>query len=248
MIRAIVVEDEPLARRYLVSLLAQTGQVEVIGDSGDAQSAWRVCCSQEVDAAFLDVCMPGGDGLSLAARLSELARPPVVVFVTGFAGHAIDAFRVEAVDYLLKPIDAEAVVQTVRRVERRLARTADSARDVVPDTRLPVKMLRSGAVLLLRQSEVVAAIRRQRSTWLHLASDEGRTDLSLATVERWLGSDPFMRVARDAILNMNAVAEIVRCGDRLFQLTLRDRRGTVVETSRSGAAKLTAYLRSLKAK
>ena len=73
-----------------------------------------------LDAAFLDIRIPGPDGLSLAGRLLTLTTPPLVVFETGFAGHAVDAFRVEAVDYLLKPIEFGAVLETVRRLEHRL--------------------------------------------------------------------------------------------------------------------------------
>ena len=111
MIRAVVVEDEPLARQYLCTLLEQTGKVEVVGEADDGRAGLRLCAERAPDAAFLDIRIPGPDGLSLAGRLLTLARAPLIVFVTGFSGHAVDAFRVEAVDYLLKPIESGAVLQ-----------------------------------------------------------------------------------------------------------------------------------------
>ena len=121
MIRAVVVEDEPLARQYLCTLLEETGKVEVVGEADDGRAGLRLCAERAPDAAFLDIRIPGPDGLSLAGRLLTLARPPLVVFVTGFSGHAVAAFSVEAVDYLLKPIELGAVLEPVRRVSHRLA-------------------------------------------------------------------------------------------------------------------------------
>ena len=125
MIRAVVVEDEPLARQYLCTLLQETGKVEVVGEAADGRAGLRLCVERAPDAAFLDIRIPGPDGLSLAGRLLTLARPPLVVFVTGFSGHAVDAFRVEAVDYLLNPIEFGAVLETVRRLEHRLGAKRD---------------------------------------------------------------------------------------------------------------------------
>jgi DNA-binding LytR/AlgR family response regulator len=247
MIRAVVVEDEPLARQYLCTLLEETGKVEVVGKADDGRAGLRLCVERAPDAAFLDIRIPGPDGLSLAGRLLTLARPPLVVFVTGFSGHAVDAFRVEAVDYLLKPIESGAVLETVRRLERRLegrdAPFAESAADAVGD-RLVVKDASEGNVKLLPRGDIVAGLRRRRRTWIHTAIEVFPTYYPLATLGRWLGGPPFLQISRDAIVNMTAVTAITRVGDRRYELRLRDRAGTVAEASRTGAALLTDYLRS----
>lgn len=245
MIRAVVVEDEPLARRYLVSLLAGTGRVEVVGQAGDGWAGLQLCRDLAPDAAFVDIRIPGPDGLSLAGRLMALPRPPMVVFVTSYAGHAVDAFRVEAVDYLLKPLEAERVREAVSRLEHRLAqargREPEGAAAPSGD-RLPIRRAGDDVVRLLPRGEIMAAVRRSRRTWVHAADEEFATYYPVAALARWLGGPPFLRVARDAIVNMEAVAEVVRLGDRQYRLRLADRARTVVEVSRSGAAALHAYL------
>jgi two-component system, LytTR family, response regulator LytT len=247
VIRAVVVEDEPLARQYLRTLLEETGKVEVVGEADDGRAGLRLCTECAPDAAFLDIRIPGPDGLSLAGRLLTLARPPLVVFVTGFSGHAIDAFRVEAVDYLLKPIEFGAVLETVRRLEHRLdgrgAVSAESAVDALGD-RLVVKDANEGSVKLLSRVDIVAALRRRRRTWIHTVAEEFPTYYPLATLARWLGGSPFLQISRDAIVNMTVVTEITRVGDRRYELRLLDRARTVAEASRTGAALLADYLRS----
>lgn len=244
MIRAVVVEDEPLARRYLCELIAGTGKAAVVGTAGTGRDGLRACADHAPDVAFLDIRMPGPDGLDLAGRLLTLPRPPLVVFVTGYEGHAVDAFRVEAVDYLLKPIDAGQVLAAVRRLEHRLSAGTPSAADGgAAGGRLPVKAAAGGGVTLLSRRDVAAAVRRGRRTWVHTAAEEFATGYPLAAVARWLGGPPFLRVARDAVVNMDAVAEVVRTGDRSYRVRLADRGRTVVEASRSGAALLGSYLR-----
>jgi DNA-binding LytR/AlgR family response regulator len=241
------VEDEPLARQYLCTLLEETGKVEVVGKADDGRAGLRLCVERAPDAAFLDIRIPGPDGLSLAGRLLTLARPPLVVFVTGFSGHAVDAFRVEAVDYLLKPIEFGAVLETVRRLERRLegrdSFSTESAADAMGD-RLVVKDASEGNVKLLPRGDIVAALRRRRRTWIHTATEEFPTYYPLATLARWLGGSPFLQISRDTIVNMTVVTEITRVEDRRYELRLLDRARTVAEASRTGAALLADYLRS----
>jgi DNA-binding LytR/AlgR family response regulator len=247
VIRAVVVEDEPLARQFLCTLLKETGKVEVVGEADDGRAGLQLCAERAPDAAFLDIRIPGPDGLSLAGQLLTLARPPLVVFVTGFSGHAVDAFRVEAVDYLLKPIEFGAVLETVRRLEHRLdgrgGVSAESDADAVGD-RLVVKDASGGGAKLLSRGDIVAALRRRRRTWILTAAEEFPTYYPLATLARWLGGSPFLQISRDAIVNMTVVTDITRVGDRRYELRLPDRARTVAESSRTGAALLADYLRS----
>ena len=115
-IRAVIIEDEPLAAEYLAKLLDETYQVEVVGSATESETGLRLCAELRPDAAFLDINLPGKDGLSLATQLSMLPQPPRLVFTTGNASRASEAFRLAAVDYLLKPLDPEQVNETVNRL------------------------------------------------------------------------------------------------------------------------------------
>src|ERR1700759_1409172 len=115
-IRAIIIEDEPLAAQYLATLLDETYQVEVVGSATDSEAGLQMCADLRPDAAFVDINLPGKDGVSMATQLAMLPQPPRLVFTTGNAGRATDAFRLEAVDYLLKPLDPEQIAETVKRL------------------------------------------------------------------------------------------------------------------------------------
>src|SRR6266404_6262744 len=115
-IRAVIIEDEPLAAQYLAALLGDTYQVEVVGSATTSDDGLRLCAELRPDAVFVDINLPDKDGVSLATQLAMLPQPPRLVFTTGDANRATDAFRLGAVDYLLKPLDPEHVTDAVDRL------------------------------------------------------------------------------------------------------------------------------------
>src|ERR1700730_5424963 len=115
-IRAVIIEDELLPAQSLAELLHDTCQVEVVGTAAESEAGLRLCAELRPDAVFVDINLPGKDGVSLATQLSMLPQPPRLVFTTGNANRATDAFRLAAVDYLLKPLDPEQVTEAVNRL------------------------------------------------------------------------------------------------------------------------------------
>ena len=254
MIRAVIVEDEPLAARYLQSLLDETGKVEVVGIARNGKLGLDLCVEKGGDAAFIDIHLPGADGLQLGAHLAMLARPPLIVFTTGDADHACEAFRIAAVDYLLKPLEPAQIIEAVRRIEARLQQreTAGEARtepnpsssiELLGD-RLRVKNADNDVIKLLARWEIVVALRRDRRTWIHTAKEEFSTYYPLDDLLLWLREPPFLRLSREAIINLQAVEDVTHYGDRLYQVRLRDRKETRLEASRSGATRLAALLKT----
>jgi DNA-binding LytR/AlgR family response regulator len=249
-IRAVIIEDEPLAAEYLAALLDDTYQVEVVGTATESEAGLRLFAELRPDAAFLDINLPGKDGVSLA---TQLAMNP---------GRAADAFRLDAVDYLLKPLDPEQVSEAVNRLLAHLrpfesgpsplfARRADSV--AAPDKMLftgaagellPVKDVDRDQIRLLGRREVVAVLRRDRRTWVHTVREEFATYYPLADLMRWLGGDPFVQIGRHAAVNLHAIEHVTHYGDRLYRVRLRDRAGTEVTASRTGAARLAAVLKT----
>ena len=115
-IQAAIIEDEPLAAQYLAKLLDDTCQVAVVGSATDSEAGLRLCAELRPDAVFVDINLPGKDGVWLATQLTMLPQPPGVVFTTGNGNRATDAFCLEAVDYLLKPLDPEQIAKAVDRL------------------------------------------------------------------------------------------------------------------------------------
>ncbi len=102
-IRAVIIEDEPLAAQHLAQLLCDTCRVDVVGTATESEEGLRLCAQLRPDAAFVDINLPGKDGVSLATQLAMLPQPPRVVFTTGNASRATDAFRLDAVALLATP-------------------------------------------------------------------------------------------------------------------------------------------------
>jgi DNA-binding LytR/AlgR family response regulator len=258
-IRVVIVEDEPLAAEYLAKLLDDTWQVEVVGTATDSEAGLRLCAELRPDAAFLDINLPGKDGVSLATQLAMLPQPPRLVFTTGVPERATDAFRLEAVDYLLKPLDPDQVAEAVNRLlailrpfESRSAGNPDDTSEIATasdkmdlsaaDQLLPVKDVDRDQIRLLARYEIAAVIRRDRRTWVHTVREEFATYYPLSDLMRWLGGDPFIQVARHAVVSLRAIDKINHYGDRLYRLVLRDRLGTEITASRTGAARLSEVL------
>jgi DNA-binding LytR/AlgR family response regulator len=261
-IRAVIIEDELLAARYLAELLDETCQVEVVGSATESEAGLRLCVELRPDAVFVDINLPGKDGVSLATQLAMLPQPPRLVFATGSANRAIDAFRLEAVDYLLKPLDPEQVTEAVNRLLAylrpfevgSLPSSGCQANGVpTPDKMgstdtanelLPVKDVDRDQIRLLARREVAAVLRRDRRTWVHTVREEFATYYPLADLMQWLGGAPFIQIGRHAIVNLQAVERVTHYGDRLYRVRLRDRAGTDITASRTGAARLAAALKS----
>ena len=261
-IRAVIIEDESLAAEYLAALLDDTCRVEVVGTAAESESGLRLCAELRPDAVFLDINLPGKDGVSLATQLAMLPQPPRLVFTTGNAGRATDAFRLDAVDYLLKPLDPEQVSEAVNRLLAYLrpfesgpsplsARREDLV--TTPDEMLftgsdgdllPVKDVDRDRIRLLARREIVAVLRRERRTWVHTVREEFATYYPLADLVRWLDGDPFVQIGRHAVVNLQAIDHVTHYGDRLYRVRLRDRVGTEITASRTGAARLATVLKT----
>jgi DNA-binding LytR/AlgR family response regulator len=259
-IHAVII-DEPLAAEHLATLLDETCQVEVVGSAADSEAGFHLCAELRPDAVFLETSLPDKDGVSLAKRLAMLPQPPHLIFITGDATRAIDAFRLEAVDYLLKPLDPSQLDEAVNRLLAYL-RPFESGSLALPTpgvnpplTRgkmyftgsanqlLPVKDIDRGKIRFLARRELVAILRRDWRTWVHTRREEFATHYSLAKLVRWVGSDTFIQIARHAIVNRYAIEYVIHYGTQLYRVRLRDRVGTEITASRSGAARLAAMLK-----
>jgi len=242
--------------------LDDTRQVEVVDTAADSESGLRLCAELRPAAVFVDINLPGKDGVSLATQLVMLPQPPRLVFTTGNANRATDAFRLEAVDYLLKPLDPQQVTEAVNRLLAYLrpfeAGSSPSSGDLgngVPtadkmrftgaaNELLPVKDVDRDQIRLLARREIAAVLRRDRRTWVHTVREEFATYYPLADLLRWLGGDPFIQIGRHAAINLQAIDHVIHYGDRLYRVQLRDRGSTEIRASRTGAARLAAVLRT----
>jgi two-component system, LytTR family, response regulator AlgR len=209
--KVVLVDDEPLARLRLRSLLESIAEpaTEVVAECGDASEAlaWLRGHDGEADTLLLDIRMPGRSGLALAGALKVLAAPPAVVFVSAHGDHALDAFDVEAVDFLTKPVRRERLQAALQRVlQRRAAVTAPGALAV----EAPVLVVHDrGRVLRLPVGEVLYLKAELKYVTLRTAGHHYVLDEALAELEQRLG-EGFLRVHRNAIVARHAVRALER--------------------------------------
>ena len=245
-LRVVVVDDEPLIREGLGELLAAEPGVRVVASCADGPAALAAVQQHAPDVLYLDVQMPGMDGLAVARALATLSPTPAVVFATAHERYAVAAFEVSAVDYLLKPFDAERVGESVRRVRARLAREGVGALRAqltalltrleggdtaapVPPTRLLVDIAHGTRVVWTRDVEWIEAA--DNYAVVHSADGPGLLREPLRSLEARLDPTHFARVHRSAIVNLTRVRQLrlLRGGD--YALTMRS--GAVVTLSRT---------------
>ena len=125
-VRAVIVDDEPVAREYLKLILSRIGGVEVLAEAQEAVECLDKVRTCNPDVVFLDIHLPDESGIEVAKALSELRKPPLIIFVTGYEEYALPAFEVAAIDYVTKPFSQERLEKTLDRVRSHLGNTSKS--------------------------------------------------------------------------------------------------------------------------
>jgi two-component system LytT family response regulator len=243
----LIVDDEPLARRGIALRLADF-DVEIVGECGDGKSAVQKLLELSPDVVFLDVQMPGMDGFEVLRSLPEV-RLPIVIFLTAYEEHALRAFEVHALDYLLKPIDDDRFTAAVQRAMRQLdarskMRAATRVLEMLGDDARPYL-----SRFIVRTGSRIAVVQADDTEWIGGAGDYvelhagGRTHLlreTLNALERRLDPAKFMRIHRSRIVRADSIVELKSIDNREYQVKLSD--GSEHRSSRSYADRLAAWL------
>lgn len=232
-ITALVVDDEPLARRKVRELLRDISWIECVGEVGDGHGAVRAIDEQQPDLVFLDIRMPGISGLEILRRIRHV---PAVIFTTAYDRFAVTAFELAAVDYLLKPFSRERFLNSLARARPALeSRAGVSATDRVQEAlgtatvnRLFVR--ESGRVVPLRTSAVERLEACDDFAYAHAGGRRFRINASLNDLEQRLDPAVFVRIHRSHIVNLDHVTALTPYDGSRFEIRLRD--GTVVMASR----------------
>jgi DNA-binding LytR/AlgR family response regulator len=221
-VKVLVCDDEAPARSELRHLLGAHPEVEVVGEAANAAEAIEL--APGCDALFLDVEMPGASGLDAARLVRGGAEPPAIVFVTAHAEHAVDAFAVEAFDYLLKPVDPERLARVVVRL---LERDIASTRSI---RKIPV--VAGGRTELIDQEEVHFIQAEGDYSRVHVYDRSYLSTSSLHELEDALPAGRFMRIHRSYIANLAKVAAVRRAGEDRIRLVLDDAQRTELDVAR----------------
>lgn len=209
-LQVLAVDDVPAALDDLCSLLRAAPEVAGVTGAGDPLTALKMIQSGRFDAVFLDISMPGIDGLELASLLNKLAEPPVIVFVTAFDEHAVAAFGIGAVDYLLKPVRAERLADALARVTR-IAPADDPApprRPTTPDAMAALPVESGGRTRYVRRGEVRFVEAHGDYVRLHTKSGVHLVRMPISRLEEYWESAGFVRAHRGFLVALHAVREL----------------------------------------
>ena len=256
-LRTVVVDDEQLAREELCFLLQQLGRIEIVGQAGNGLEALRVIEEYQPDLVMLDVQMPGITGFEVARRVLEAGAECQVVFVTAFDQYAIEAFEVNAVDYLLKPVEPARLATAVERVRKRLAADRSSQKPRDDEVGRLVQMLAErqerreqlaikvdDRFLLVHADEVIHASVEEDQVRVVTNSLSGTSNYrTLDELQARLDPATFWRVHRSHLVNINKIKEIVPWFSRNYILKMKDSKGTEIPVSRSQTRRLREYLK-----
>ena len=252
---AVVVDDEQLAREELCYMLEQVGNVEVIAQAGNGLEAVGVVERLTPDLIFLDVQMPGLNGFEVAHQLIQSGGAPNIVFVTAFDRHAIEAFEVNAVDYLLKPVDAARLGKAVERARQRVMPARDAPLDNQIERIVQLMAERQSKrervaikvgerFLLVQAEEIIYASLTDDSINIVTSQLAGTSNFrTLDELQARLDPGIFWRVHRSHLVNINKVKEIVPWFSRNYILRMKDAKATEIPVSRAQTKRLREYLR-----
>ena len=224
MIRALLVDDEEPARSELRYLLAEHRDVQVVGEAASGAETLELLRELDYDVLFLDIEMPGATGLETAPQVRDRSSPPAIVFVTAHERYAVEAFAVEAFDYLLKPVDPDRLARVVERLRERTTENA------LPLERIPV-VGASGGTELVDPVEIHFVQADGDYSRVHTYDRSYLCTFSLGELEERLAGARFARVHRSHLVNLAKVAGVRRGGDR-FRLQLADAAKTELDVSR----------------
>lgn len=246
LLRAMIVDDEAPARSELRYLLEESGRVDTITEAASAREAVQRLMEGHLDVIFLDIHMPKTSGMQLAEAMHKLKNPPAVVFVTAYGEYALEAFDVDAVDYLMKPVETERLSRALDKVQARLktkgtaVQTAKAQAQASPAAqagqakaavdRIPV--VKSGRKVLVPVDQIRYIEAKDDYSCIYTENDRYLSTISLAKLEEKLAPAGFFRVHRGYIVNLEYVEDVEVVSSGILQLGIKGIEGKKISVSR----------------
>lgn len=244
LLKVLIVDDEAPARSEMRFLLDKIKDIEVLGEAITASEALKLLKEVKYDIVFLDINMPGMSGIEMAQEIKKMAHQPAIIFTTAYSRFAVDAFEVDAVDYLVKPIAKKRLMEAIARInESKKIKQIESADEgIEPEHMNRIPVTRQSKTILLMPEEIYYIESQGEYTIIH--SQRGRfiSSIRLKDFEKKLSSKSFFRVHRSFVVNIDYVKELISLYGGLCMLRLTDEKETEVPVSRRQARELKVFL------
>ncbi|AOT72678.1 LytR/AlgR family response regulator transcription factor [Geosporobacter ferrireducens] len=250
--RCIIVDDEAPAREEIKYLLDNIKgyDIEIIGEAGDGKTAYEIIKTQKPDLVLLDIQMRGMNGFDLANEVVQLDNSPFIVFITAFDQYAIKAFEINAVDYILKPISASRLSNTISRVYSLLQqqhKTEDNIEQLLrylaqPKISQKICVYNNGKHIPLDPEEIIYIGVDGRNSCIKSKKGVFSSNLTLVELEEKLKSNQFFRCHRSYLININEILEIDNWFNGTYQVTMKGYVKDKIPVSRSNANRFKAMM------
>jgi len=243
-ISALIVDDEQLAREELSYLLTDIPDIEVLQTASNGMEALQLIEELEPDVVFLDVQMPGLDGLGVIAQVREKPGPhPHFILITAFDQYAVEAFRLHALDYLLKPVEKERLAESVARA-RHTFEEKEQEQEKISTQRTKLLVRANNRNLIVDAQDLIYATIDDGTITMVTAAFEGQSNYrTIEELQSNLDPNLFWRVHRSFLVNINKIREVIPWFKSSFQLRMDDKKQTEIPVSRIQTRRLRALLK-----
>ena len=232
--KVLIVDDEPLARDELSYLLKQNDLIDEINEADGINSAREEIENNRPDLIFLDIQLDDGSGMAFAKGLKKKENCPYIVFGTAYDQYALDAFEADAIDYVLKPFEADRINDAVRRVAR-LMDNQNGSRGVTTQQRNPrISLTNDERTIVIQKRNILYIQAQAGKAVVHTEDQEVVSKQTLNSIINLLDPNRFTRVHRSFVVNLNTVHELQPSFNHTYELTLDD--GSKIPVSRSFVA------------
>jgi two-component system LytT family response regulator len=250
-LKVLLADDEPLAREGLRLLLAAARDVEIVGECADGDAAVSAITAQQPDLVFLDINMPGRNGLDVVRAIGP-EHMPLVVFLTAYDEHAIEAFTLHALDYLLKPVSEARFHASLQRAREEMPKRGGSARQLsqllqqltakasVQDERIMIRT--TGHVYFLKPGEITWVEADGDYVSIHTPGKKHLVRETMKHMEEKLSAQGFQRIHRGSLVNLDAIRELLTSDGGDYDVVLQE--GTRLKLSRAYRDELMQRLQS----
>ncbi|MCU8055878.1 LytTR family DNA-binding domain-containing protein [Shewanella sp. SM34] len=222
MLKAIIVEDEYLAREEIEYLVKSHSEIDIVASFEDGLEAFKYLQDHEVDVVFLDIQIPSIDGLLLAKNLHKSTHPPHVVFVTAYKEFAVEAFELEAFDYILKPYNESRIISLLQKIEQVGRQAPKPQHEAASNTSRTVNLVKGERIIVTPCEQIYYAEADEKLTYVYTRTDRYVMQMTISEFVSRLPAEGFFRCHRSYCVNIDKIREIVPWFNSTYLIRLHD--------------------------
>lgn len=217
--RVIIVDDEFLAREELKYFIQNYSNLDIIGEFADGIEVLKFIQNNEVDVIFLDINIPSLDGVLLAKSISKFIKKPYIIFITAYKEHAVEAFEVEAFDYILKPYSESRIISMLKKLESSNINEKNLSLNNISNK---ISLWKNEKIIVVDVDNIYYCLARERVTFVFTKNEEYSVNLCISEFYKKLPKNIFFKCHRSYIVNLNKISEIIPWFNNTYNLKLQN--------------------------